>query len=232
MPFVIFLLFLTAHADSSRVRKIEVKADQIVSVKTAIGVATIIQVPDRPTSLVVGDSEAFKIEYLDQAITIKPLRSNAKSNLYIYTDWRRFNVQLVTGPETAADYVVYLGPPRQPDSKDLIVWREINLNSRMDDLGLSIRRLGRLNSEYFFVEFILSGKKTEIDPKWFWLIQKGTSRPIHRLLLSTLCLNQEVPIEGVLQVRLKDLSRSDGIVLEIKRKKTLALKIPKEILWK
>jgi hypothetical protein len=232
VPFAIFLLFLTAHADSSRVRKIEVKNDQIVTIRTAIGVATIIQVPDRPTSLVVGDSEAFKIEYLDQAITIKPLRSNAKSNLYIYTDWKRFNVQLVTGPEAAADYVVYLAVPRQPEPKDVIAWREVNLNSRLDDLGLSIRRLGRLNSEYVFIEFTLSGKKTEVDPKWFWIMQKGTSKPIHRLLLSTLSLNQEAPIEGLLQVRLKDLSRSDGIALEIKRKKSLALKIPKEILWR
>ncbi|KAJ8134321.1 hypothetical protein OY671_012466, partial [Metschnikowia pulcherrima] len=68
-------------------------------------------VPAPPTSLVVGDSSAFKVEYLDQAITIKPSRANAKSNLYVYTDWRRFNVQLVTGGEGAADYVVYLEEP-------------------------------------------------------------------------------------------------------------------------
>src|SRR5690606_17824343 len=93
---------------SGRVRKVEVKPDQIVTVRTAIGIATIIQVPERPNSIVVGDQSAFKVEYLDQAITIKPLHGSAKSNLYIYTDYRRFNVQLVTTSEPAADYVVYL----------------------------------------------------------------------------------------------------------------------------
>ncbi len=118
MPLAVLFLSLLAHADAALVRKFEVKTDQIVIVKTAIGVATIIQVPDRPTSLVVGDSEAFKIEYLDQAITIKPLRSNAKSNLYIYTDWRRFNVQLVTSSESAADYIVYLNAKQEKRPKE------------------------------------------------------------------------------------------------------------------
>lgn len=97
-------LFLPRFA-LGKVRKVEVKTDQIVTVRTAIGIATIIQVPDRPNSIVVGDQAAFKVEYLDQAITIKPLHGGAKSNLYIYTDYRRFNVQLVTSTEAAADYV-------------------------------------------------------------------------------------------------------------------------------
>jgi type IV secretory pathway VirB9-like protein len=70
---------------SERVRKIEVKPDQIVTVRTAIGIATIIQVPERPNSIVVGDQAGFKVEYLDQAITIKPLHSGARSNLYTNT---------------------------------------------------------------------------------------------------------------------------------------------------
>ena len=111
-PFFIwiFLFFISfeTFAAPSRVKRVPVLPDQIVTVKTALGIATIIQVPDRPNSLVVGDNEAFKVEYLDQAITIKPLHGGAKSNLYIYTDYRRFNVQLITGVEAAADYVVYL----------------------------------------------------------------------------------------------------------------------------
>jgi type IV secretory pathway VirB9-like protein len=72
----------------TRVRRVQVQSDQIVTIKTAIGIATIIQVPDRPNSIVVGDLSAFKVEYLDQAITIKPLHSGARSNLYVYTDYR------------------------------------------------------------------------------------------------------------------------------------------------
>ena len=91
-------LYATALA-SSRVKKVEVQKDQIVRVNTAVGIATIIQVPDRPNSVVVGDQDAFKVEYLDLAITIKPITPHGKSNLYIYTDYRRFNVELNSGPE-------------------------------------------------------------------------------------------------------------------------------------
>ncbi len=228
-----FLLFSSfAHADLARVRKVEVKTDQIVTVKTAIGVATIVQVPDRPTSLVVGDSESFKIEYLDQAITIKPLRSGAKSNLYIYTDWKRFNVQLVTGPEAAADYVVYLSTPmKAPPPQDPIQWTDVALEAKAEDLSLTIKRIGRLKSEYIFFEFKLAGKKMDVDPSWFWLTQGAKSRPVHRLLLSKLSLNQDAPVEGLLQVRLKDIAR-DSLNVEVRRKKTIVLKIPKEILWR
>jgi len=233
VPFAFMLLFLASHADASRVRTLEVDNDQIVTVHTAIGVATIIQVPDRPTSLVVGDSEAFKIEYLDQAITIKPLRSNAKSNLYIYTDWKRFNVQLVTAGETAADYIVYLkGKHKKPAPSDVISWKDVALSSKSDDLSLSVRRIGKLKGEYIFIEFQLSGKRGEVDPKWFWLTQNGKSKPVHRLALSALSLNREGQLDGLLQVRLKDISKVEGVSIEIRRKKTFAVKIPKESLWK
>lgn len=233
MPFV-FLFFLTSfHANANRVRSVEVQNDQIVMVRTAIGVATIIQVPDRPSSLVAGDSEAFKIEYLDQAITVKPLRSNAKSNLYIYTDWKRFNVQLSTGDEAAADYIVYLKVKREKSPvTEVIHWQDLALQSKSNDLNIVVKRVGKLKGEYLFFEFELSGKKTEVDPKWFWLTQNRRTKPIHRLALSTLSLNQDGHLEGLLQVRLKDLSMRDGVQIEVRRKAILALKIPKEILWK
>lgn len=232
MPFALLLFLLASGADASRVRTVDVQKDQIVTVRTAIGVATIIQVPDRPTSLVVGDSEAFKIEYLDQAITIKPLRSNAKSNLYIYTDWRRFSVQLITSGEALADYIVYLrGKQEKPTPREVVDWTNVALSEKADGLKLSVSRIGRLRSEYLFFEFALEGKG-DVDPKWFWLTQSGKSKPIHRLALSTLSLNQEGHLEGLVQVRLKDLNSRDSLQIEVRRKKTLNVKIPKEILWR
>src|SRR3990167_893132 len=109
----LFMLFVTLESNAGeRVRRVPVQGDQIVTVRTSLGIATIIQVPDRPNSVVCGDQDAFKVEYLDQAITIKPISRGAKSNLYIYTDWKRYNVELVSGSEVAANYVVYLDNPK------------------------------------------------------------------------------------------------------------------------
>ena len=59
--WILAFTFSVAANATERVRHISVANDQIITVKTAIGIATIIQVPDRPNSIVVGDQESFKV---------------------------------------------------------------------------------------------------------------------------------------------------------------------------
>jgi hypothetical protein len=128
---MILILWSMVIMANTKIRRVIVSGDQIVTVKTALGIATIIQVPDRPNSVVVGDQDAFKVEYLDQAVTIKPLQPGAKTNIYIYTDWKRYNVELVSGSESVSDYVVYLENPKEkivvnstPINNNTINWSE------------------------------------------------------------------------------------------------------------
>jgi len=143
MSLFMFAVSLNVHAES-RVRRVPVNGDQIVTVRTALGIATIIQVPDRPNSVVVGDQEAFKVEYLDQAITIKPIQGGAKSNLYVYTEWKRYNIQLVTGNEASADYVVYLENPKEKvkDAKPSLSWTPFPSKLNNGNVSLDVNRLG------------------------------------------------------------------------------------------
>ena len=58
---IILLMFsmMAFHSNAStRVRSVSVQDYQIVTVRTSIGIATIIQIPDRPNSVVVGDQDA------------------------------------------------------------------------------------------------------------------------------------------------------------------------------
>jgi len=218
---------------SSRVRRTEVKPDQVINVKTAIGIATIIQVPDRPTSIVVGDQAAFKVEYLDQAITIKPLHGSAKSNLYIYTDYRRFNVQLVTTSESAADYVVYLENPKEKARSAKISWTGFRNRLKNEELSVETKRLARTRDGVLLVEFeVSSSENLKFKPDWIWLTQSGSTKPIHGLVLSGQALSEKMPIQGVLQILKGDVSVSDPIRFEIRRKKTSFLTIPKANSWK
>lgn len=223
---------------NQRVRRIPVQGDQIVTVKTSLGIATIIQVPDRPNSVVVGDQDSFKVEYLDQAITIKPLSSGAKSNLYIYTDWRRFNVALISGNEAVADYVVYLDRPREkPQNKSSresnIKWTDLKNSLKNDTLSLNVKRVGRTKDGILVVEFfVTSNKKEGFKPEWLWITQSGETRPIHNLFISTLDLHPQRSISGVLQIREIDLNINDPIRVELRRKKTSYLTLQKVTLWK
>lgn len=238
ITLLVFSLAAMTTEANQRVRRVSVQGDQIVTVKTSLGIATIIQVPDRPNSVVVGDQDSFKVEYLDQAITIKPLSGGAKSNLYIYTDWRRFNVALISGSEAIADYVVYLDIPKEKpqttSSKDSgIRWTDIKNSLKSDTLSLSIKRVGKTKEGILLVEFlVLSTTKEAFKPEWLWITQSGEMRPIHNLFMSALEVTPQRPISGVLQMRQIDLNINEPIRVELRRKKTSYLTIQKVTSWK
>lgn len=233
-----FIILISWKDVFARVRRVPVHGDQIVTVKTSIGIATIIQVPDRPNSVVVGDQNSFKVEYLDQAITIKPLIGGAKSNLYIYTDWKRYNVELVSGGESSADYVVYLENPKQKSQMTKsrnsgIKWSEFKNHLRNETLTLKVHRVGRTNDGILLVEFqVISTTKEVFKPEWLWLTQSGETKPIHNLFMSALEVSPQRGITGVLQMREIDLNLNEPIRVELKRKRISYLTIQKASLWK
>ncbi|MBX2988873.1 MAG: TrbG/VirB9 family P-type conjugative transfer protein [Bdellovibrionaceae bacterium] len=233
MKTLILLLLLQPLSTWARVRTVEVKKDQIVTVRTALGVATIIQVPDRPNSLVVGDQSAFKVEYLDQAITIKPLHGSARSNLYIYTDYGRFNVQLVSGPEISADYVIYLESPQEKVKSSAIGWRNYRNHLKNEVLVFETKRLANTVDGVLLIEFeVRSEVREKFRPDWLWLTQSGITRPIHSLALSGQDLGGGRSIKGVMQVLKSDASTAEPLRIELRRKKTSYLTIPKGAAWK
>ena len=240
--FTVLFMSLVAFESNAgvRVRRVPVNNDQIVTVRTSIGIATIIQVPDRPNSVVCGDTDAFKVEYLDQAITIKPLASGAKSNLYIYTDWKRFNVELVSGSEAVADYVVYLDNPKtasKPSETEKkgsgIIWTNFRNLLRNDYLQLNVKKLGRTKDGILLVEFDISSKKKEhFKPEWLWLSQNNVTKPIHNLFLSALEVSPQRSLSGVMQLKENDLESTEPMRLELRRNKMSYLTIMKASSWK
>jgi hypothetical protein len=223
-------LYATALA-SSRVKKVEVQKDQIVRVNTAMGIATIIQVPDRPNSVVVGDQDAFKVEYLDLAITIKPISPHGKSNLYIYTDYRRYNVELATGSEASADYVVYLENPVAKEKTPLthhgssaIAWKKISRSFKNDAVTFTVDRVGTARGGAIITEFTLTSSKHEqINPAWFWVTQGGVTRPIQNLFMSDVKISPGQKIHGSIQLLRSDLIGTAPARIEMRRKKTTYL---------
>ncbi len=234
IALIFFLFVIPLHTwANARVRTVEVKKDQIVAVRTALGVATIIQVPDRPNSIVVGDQNAFKVEYLDQAITIKPLHGGARSNLYIYTDYRRFNVQLITGAESLAEYVVYLENPQEKIKSSAIRWRNYQNLLKNEFLTFKTVRLAKTADGVLLIEFeVRSEKREKFRPEWLWVTQAGQTKSIHNLALSAQDLTPERSIKGIIQILKSDISTSDGLRIEVRRKKTSYLTIPKGIAWR
>jgi hypothetical protein len=228
---LLILMLYCWPAFAEKVRNVEVKDDQIVTVRTSLGIATIIQVPDRPNSVVVGDQDSFKVEYLDQAITIKPLTNSARSNLYVYTDWKRYNVELVTGSQEVADYVVYLKSPKKKKLDDLR-WKKSTNFLRNGDLKLSLSRVGNFQDKLFLIEFeVKTEKDIEFRPEWIWLTQNGEQRPIWNLVLSNLSLKKGKVMKGLIQVKKSEVDGMNLLKLEVRREKVSFLTLPKVIPW-
>jgi hypothetical protein len=234
LVWIFLVVFPFVSFASERVRHIIVQKDQIITVRTAIGIATIIQVPDRPNSVVVGDQEAFKVEYLDQAITIKPLHGRAKSNLYVYTDWRRYNVQLMTGSESVADYVVYLDNQKEKpkEIRTVINWMSYQKEMSNGSFTFLTKRLSR-TKDLLLIDFeIKSSNKAKIDPSSFWVTQSGKTRPIHNLILSNLDIKPNEKASGLIQILRSDIDEFSQIKIEFRSKKTSYVVLPKAKLWK
>lgn len=237
MKIVIFFILIISKFSqaATQVRRISVDEDQIIPIQTAVGIATIIQLPERPSSVVIGDLDSFKVEYLDKAITVKPLHEKAKSNLYLYTDWKRYNVMLSTGLQSAADYVVYLKPRvnEQKLQNDLTTWTSFRAKITSFPFSLETNRIGLANEGVILVEFSIRSQRSEVfNPDWIWISQNGRVRPINQLFLSQTKADLKNPIQGVIQLLSKDLDSSLPLKLEIRRKQTSFQKIPKEVLWR
>ena len=216
----------------SRVKTVEVFLDQLTQINTAVGIATILQFPDPVQTVIIGDQGAFKIEYLDKAITIKPLRYSAKTNLYVNTATRRYNLKLVTQSQDLSDYVVYI-KAKNIKAPPSIIWREFKRSVKSEDLILLTRRIGQTKDGFVLIDFqIKSNGAQKIDPEWFWIFQGKDHKVMQGLYLSSGEVKEKTPIQGIVTLNLKDFESDVSATFKVKTKTAMSLELPREVLWR
>ena len=234
MSLLLFLVLFPFTLAANPARKIVVHKDEVVTVKTALGIATILQVPDQPTSVVLGDTGAFKIEYLNQAITIKPLHARATSNLYIHTDYDRYSIKLVSGAQNLADYLVYLKSftPKKEILDDGLQWKLVGTRWKFRFGEAQLVRMAKTPTTILLEFEIFPISDGFIDPGSFWLIQEKVNKPIQDLLLSSLEAKRDLPITARLVIKKSDLRANVPATVDIRMKDTVSFYLSKELLWK
>lgn len=221
---------LWANFCHASVRNVTLKQDQILTIKTAIGIATIIQVPAPIQSAIIGDQSAFKVEYLNHAVTVKPLRYGAKTNLYLLTDPHRFNLRLVTLSQDLADYVVYI---KEPGGPLLPAWRPLHLTRRGKHATLELTRLSVTPQGFLLLEGKLSAKtRFSVGPDQVWVKQGPASKTIQHLYLSDKWAGKDHPILVGISIHREDLQRKAPITVEIQGQEKLSLTISEASVWK
>lgn len=227
---MIFILMITvSRLSSAQVRTVQSKTDGIASVRTSLGIATIIQLPEAIQSAIIGDSSAFKVEYLDRAITIKPLRSGARSNLYLVTAKRRYNLRLSTQGQASADYIVYL---RDSSTSEDTRWRAGNAFVESKGVKLSLMRVGKSSGGFILLELKLESKTIVLNlrPEELAVTQNGSSRAINTLYASELKPKIGVPIMLGLSVARADLTPGAPLKVEIGKLGTKLI-VKEGLLW-
>lgn len=226
----VFSLFASAH-----IRKVVYSDDQILTVKTALGIATIIQLPETIQSAIMGDQSAFKIEYLDKAVTIKPLRGSAKTNLYLVADKKRYNIRLQTLAQDSADYIVYVLSSFGDGAKSQVRWQKSGKSVDANGLILVIERIGISQSDFVLLDLSLKLKTNEfvtIKPEDVWVFQGDNSKTVNSLFLSSTKLSRDKPLKIGLSVARSDLVKGKPIRVELKGSKTNSISISEATLWK
>lgn len=234
LQFIYSLIWVVNSFAADRVRHILIHHDDIIHIKTALGIATIVQVPARPNSVVIGDQDSFKLEYLDQAISVKPLRYGAKTNIYIYTEWQRYNLELNTGSEAQADYVVYLDTPaiKKKNLDSSLQWQNYFKSCTDNEIKMTIQKFAKNNNYIFFQIELSSNTENKIDPAWFWITQDVNPKPIDQLFLSSSTLNVKNNISGIIRIKRQDLDETKTLKIEMRRKKPVRVAVPRVLIWK
>ncbi len=214
-------------------RKIETSNDEVSEIKTALGIATKVILPENPNlPPIIGDMGAFRVESIDKGYAIKPLRYGAKTNLFISTDSRSYSVKLLTVNQESADYIVYL-VPKEIKTKNQIVWRDFKRKVKSETFSIETKRIGKSKDGFVVLEFSLTSKmKNFIDPEWFWLKQGKDSKSIHSLIFSSREIDSDKPVMAALTLDRRDLSSELAAVIDIKYREGLRLEIPREFLWR
>jgi hypothetical protein len=190
---ILSLLFSTfVHA--APVKDLKLKPQDVGTVNTAIGYSTVIQLSSKPLNVVLGDQSAFRVEFINDSITIKPLRSGAKSNLFIFTDNDRFNLTVKTGSSASVDYVIRL---RRTffDPKSVT---QLNYLVRNKDIRLKLLRVTHRDSN-LFVDFTiqsLSKKALVLAPELTRILVDKQVRSVRSLYVDSITLRQNAMVTG------------------------------------
>lgn len=225
-----FAAFCLASMSFANIKNISPKNDEIIEVKTALGIATIIQLPEIVQSAIMGDQSAYRIEYVGQFVTIKPLRAGAKTNLYLFTKEKRFNLRLIVGPQNLASYIVYIKKPEIGASGT--AWSIFGKSVTAGALNLKILKVGTTSDGFVLIHAQLTTKKSySLQASDIWIWQGKDSKIIDNLFVSRTDLRSDRSSQIGIAIKQSEL-KAQPLIFEVKAAKPLRIEIPKEALWK
>jgi len=82
--------------------------EDVMKVHIALGYCTVLQFPQKPTLVTVGDNSLIQVEIPkdSKSVVIKALQPAGETNLFVFTDGQWFNYKVSIGASGDVDYVL------------------------------------------------------------------------------------------------------------------------------
>lgn len=214
--FLSALALLSIHAVASTIREVHGGGDKLIPVHTALGFSTILEFQTKPVSSVLGDQDGIKLEYVGNSITLKPLIGGSRTNLFVYTEFDRFNFSIQTGSSSVVDYILKIKPMDDKKEAEVIApnaqepFKILHFNRRNTASGFILKLLQlKINRDSndpraaSLIEFELGSSKATYDfqSASIGVKQSGKYLSVESLFLeSTQVSPRSHPIRGVIAI--------------------------------
>jgi Conjugal transfer protein len=229
--FVVVTAFfcVSIPSEAKPTRTVVLDDNEVAVIRTEIGYSTIIQFDSKPTSAVLGDQDAFKVEYVGNSLTVKPVMPSSRTNLFAFTDYDRFNFKLETTRGADVDYLVKVKRKRSVPVPDFssggpaeeaphLAKKRLNLSSKAQGLTVSVSEVAYSKPDgVFVVSFALgldsksSAKPLVFEPGDIEVSQGKNSIAIENLYLESLALIPRKKVQGKLLIRESSITVGNSV---------------------
>ena len=102
----IFLSLICSLALAAKARTVYLSETDMASIRVVPGRSTVLSFPIKPNKVILGNQGMFAVEYVENDLAIAALRGQARSNLFVYMEGRRFAFDLATVPASGDEIIL------------------------------------------------------------------------------------------------------------------------------
>ncbi|MBI2026393.1 MAG: TrbG/VirB9 family P-type conjugative transfer protein [Deltaproteobacteria bacterium] len=208
----LLLCLLSGKAYPKRLKSFEIYRSSIPLINTAPGYTTLLKLGSKPTHVILGNAQAYKIEFLGNNVAVKPLSTGIQTNLFIFTKEAEYRCTLKSGPPEQVNYVVEL------TAKPFTTTKTAYSQAR-DNLNFSLKKIKKYEKssrrEIFFTLHNINDEPLTFIPHNFQIRANSESQLITEVYLDHLTLETNQKMNGHISFYILSSNDQYGLVLEL-----------------
>lgn len=130
------------------------------------GFSSVLEFEDLPTQVVLGDQNQFQVERLNKSVVIKPLASDAATNMFVYFKTKEPRLFLLKASDDAEPtfykkFESFVSPPVNTTTRKPVQRKPLSLGIHITKVAFDKKK------DYLTVDFqIAADSSSKINPAW------------------------------------------------------------------